>query len=255
MTDPTLNHGNCECKYCAKVPQRVPSENLGFRSRSTPTSTPSPGTRTHHVGRDRERRLPRAAPNEYATVCRAPKPKLERVLSQVMLQKRYSDLQAMCADITLELRRWFRIGELVWCTLDPLIHGVEAARYVLAGLGRRLMFDDCSIKSETAPRPKSPSIHSADGNFEMEGETDSAQAVTQTGEKSGSSHDAGSNGVVPYPITPHPGNTKPRESPMPWIVRRKSVYKVKLLGINHDYVTIEHKLALRLKMSACPLPR
>ena len=229
-----MNRGNCECKYCAKVPQRVISENLGFRSRSTPTSTPSPGTRTHRVGRDRERRLPRAAPSEYATVRRAPKPKLERVPSQVMLQERYSDLQAMYADTSLELRRWFRIGELVWCALDPPIHGVEATITFWPGL-----VDDCSVKSETAPRPTSPSIHSADGDFEMEDGTESAQAVTQIGEKSGSSHDAGSNGVVPYPITPHPGNTKPRETPMPWIVRQKSVYKVKLLGINHDYVAIE----------------
>jgi hypothetical protein len=229
-----MNRGNCECKYCAKVPQRVISENLGFRSRSTPTSTPSPGTRNHRVGRDRERRLPRAAPSEYATVRRAPKPKLERVPSQVMLQERYSDLQAMYADTTLELRRWFRIGELVWCALDPPIHGVEATITFWPGL-----VDDCSVKSETAPRPTSPSIHSADGDFEMEDGTDSAQVVTQTGEKSGLSHDAGSNGVVPYPITPHPGNTKPKETPMPWIVRQKSVYKVKLLGINHDYVAIE----------------
>ena len=236
MTDPTLNRGNCECKYCTKVPQRVISENLGFRSsRSTPTSTPSPGTRLHRVGRDRERRFPRAAPSEYATVRRAPKPKQEREgPTQVMLQERYSDLQAMYADTTLELRRWYRIGELVWCALDPPIHGVEATITFWPGL-----VDDSSVKSETAPRPKSPSIHSADGDFEMEDGTDSAPAVAQTGEKSGLSHDAGSNGVVPYPITPHPGNTKSRESPLPWIVHQKTVYKVKLLGINHDYVAID----------------
>jgi hypothetical protein len=85
------------------------------------TSTPSLGTRTHRVGRAHERRLLHAAPSKYTTVRRAPRPKLERVPSQV-LQERYSDLQAMYADTTLELHRWFRIGELVWCALDPPIH-------------------------------------------------------------------------------------------------------------------------------------
>jgi len=235
MTDPTLDRGNCECKYCAKVPQRVISENLGFRSRSTPTSTPLTGTRVHRVGRDRERRSPRTAPSEYASVRRAPKPKLEKGPSQVMLQERYADLQAMYADTTAELRRWHRVGELVWCALDPPIHGDEASITFWPGL-----VDGCTFKAETLPRPKSPSIHSADGDFEMEDGTDLAQAVTELGQKSGSSNEAGTNGGVPYPITPHPGNSRlVKESPLPWIVRQKTVYKVKLLGINHDYVAIE----------------
>jgi hypothetical protein len=235
MTDLTLDRGNCECKYCAKVPQRVISENLGFRSRSTPTSSPLTGTRIHRVGRDRERRSPRSAPGEYATVRRAPKAKLERGPSQVMLQERYADLQAMYADTTAELRRWHRIGELVWCALDPPIHGDEASITFWPGL-----VDDCTFKAETLPRPKSPSIHSADGDFEMEDVTDSAQVATELGQKSGSSNEAGTNGGVPYPITPHPGNSKSvKERPLPWVVRQKTVYKVKLLGINHDYVAVE----------------
>ena len=235
MTDPALDRGNCECKYCAKVPQRVISENLGFRSRSTPTSSPLTGTRVHRIGRDRERRSPRSAPSEYATVRRAPKAKLEKGPSQVMLQERYADLQAMYAETTAELRRWHRIGELVWCALDPPIHGDEASITFWPGL-----VDDCTFKAETLPRPKSPSIHSADGDFEMDDGTDSAQVVTEFGQRSGSSNEAGTNGGVPYPITPHPGNSKSvKECPLPWVVRQKTVYKVKLLGINHDYVAIE----------------
>ena len=46
---------------------------------------------------------------------RAPKPKLEKGPTQVMLQERYADLQAMYAETTAELRSWYRIGELVWC--------------------------------------------------------------------------------------------------------------------------------------------
>ncbi|KAI0289449.1 hypothetical protein BC826DRAFT_914503 [Russula brevipes] len=228
MTDPTLDRGNCQCKYCAKVPQRVISENLGYKFRSTPLSTSSPGTRVHRVGRDRERRSPRSAPSEYATVRRAPKPKSEKGPTQVMLQERYADLQAMYAETTAELRRWYRIGELVWCALDPPIHGPGASITFWPGL-----VDDCTFKAETLPRPKSPSIHSADGDFEMDDGTDSAQT-------SGPSNDATTNGEVPYPITPHPGNTKPAKgTPLPWIVRQKTMYKVKLLGINHDYVASE----------------
>jgi len=152
-----------------------------------------------------------------------------------MLRERYTDLQAMYAETNAELRRWYRIGELVWCALDPPIHGVDATITFWPGL-----VDDCTLKAETLPRPKSPSIHSADGDFEMEDGTDSSQTVTQPGQGTGSSNEFGNNGEVPYPITPHPGNSRSvRETPLPWIVRQKTVYKVKLLGINHDYVAIE----------------
>ncbi|KAH9967236.1 hypothetical protein BC827DRAFT_1123410 [Russula dissimulans] len=236
MTDPTLNRANCECKYCAKVPQRVISENLGYKSRSSPLSTPQGGSRAHRIGRDRERRSPRTAPGDYATVRRAPKPKQpERGPTQFMLQERYADLQAMYADTSAEVRRWYRIGELVWCALDPPIHGLEASITFWPGL-----VDECSLKVETRPRPKSPSIHSADGDFEMEDETTLGGVFTQVGQKSGSSNDAERMGAVPYPITPHPGNPQSEsEKPLPWIVHQKNVYKVKLLGVNHDYVAIE----------------
>jgi hypothetical protein len=231
MTDPTLDRGNCECKYCAKVPQRFISENLGYKSRSLP-STPG----HHRIGRDRERRSPRTAPGEYATVRRAPKPKqLEKGPTQFMLRERYTDVQAMYCDTSAELRRWYRIGELVWCALEPPIHGVDATITFWPGL-----VDDRSFKAETLPRPKSPSIHSADGDFEMEDATDSAPTATQVGQKAGPSNDPGNDGGVPYPITPHPGGSQTvKEGPLPWIVRQKTVYKVKLLGVNHDYVAIE----------------
>ena len=229
MTDPTLNRGNCECKYCAKVPQRVISENLGYKLRTTPTSSP---TRVHRVGRDRVRGSPRTGPSEYATVRTAPNPKqLDKGPTQTMLRERYTDFQAMYAETSAELRRWYRVGELVWCALDPPIRGLDGTITFWPGL-----VDDCSFKAETLPRPKSSSIHSADGDFEMEDGTDSSQTVTQPGRRTGSLSDFGINGEVPYPITPHPGNCRSvRESPLPWIVRQKTVYKVKLLGINHDY--------------------
>ncbi|KAH9995401.1 hypothetical protein BJV74DRAFT_795239 [Russula compacta] len=234
LTDPTLVRGNCQCKYCAKVPQRLISENLGYKSRS-PISTPPPGSRVHRIGRNRERRSPRTMPGEHATVRRAPMPKPEKGPTQIMLRERYADLQAMYTDTTAELRRWYRIGELVWCALDPPIHGVEASITFWPG-----WVDDFTLKAETLPRPKSPSIHSADGDFEMEDGTNSTRAVTQLSQKSGSSNDPGRDGEVPYPITPHPGNSKPvAETPLPWVVRQKTLYKVKLLGINHDYVALE----------------
>ncbi|KAI0305864.1 hypothetical protein B0F90DRAFT_1814714 [Multifurca ochricompacta] len=237
MTDPTLDRQNCECKYCAKVPQRVISENLGYKARSTtlhPTPTPSPGVRMHRIGRDRERQSPRPGPNGYATVRRTPKPKPEKGPTQVMLQERYADLQAMYVDTNTELRRWFRIGELVWCALDPPIHSAEGSITFWPGL-----VDECTFKAETVPRPKSPSIYSADGEFDvdMEDGTSSVQVVTQQlGDRR-----SVIKGGVPYPITPHPGSSKSvtTESPLPWIVHQKTVYKVKLLGVNHDYVAIE----------------
>ena len=237
MTDPTLDRRNCECKYCAKVPQRVISENLGYKHRTTPGSSPAPGLGMHRVGRDRERRSPRTAPGEYATVRRAPKPKPEKGLTQVMLQERYADVQAMYADTDAEMRRWFRVGELVWCALDPPIRGTDAAANITFWPG---LVDECSFKAEALPRPKSPSIHSADGDFEMEDGTESTPAVAHVGRRVGTSNGAGSNVAIPYAITPHPGNPKSvTERPLPWTVRQKNVYKVKFLAVNHDYIAVE----------------
>ena len=225
MTDPTLDRRNCECKYCAKVPQRVISENLGYKR--TPASSPTPGSRMHRVGRDRERRSPRTVPGEYATVRRTPKPKPEKGPTQVMLQERYADVQAMYADSDAEMRRWFRVGELVWCALDPPIRGTNAAANITFWPG---LVDECSFKAEALPRPKSPSIHSADGDFEMEDGTESTHAVTSNGA-------SGSNVAVAYPVAQHPN--KSATGRLPWTVRQKNVYKVKLLAINHDYIAVE----------------
>ena len=237
MTDPTLDRRNCECKYCAKVPQRVISENLGYKNRSTPGSSPAPGSRMHRLGRNRERRSPRSAPGEYATVRRTPKPKPEKGPTQVMVQERYTDVQAMYADTDAEMRRWFRVGELVWCALDPPIRGTDAAANITFWPG---LVDECSFKAETLPRPKSPSIHSADGDFDMEDGTESTPVVAHVGRGAGTSNGTGSNVSVVYPIAPHPGHPKSAtEKPLPWTVRQKNVYKVKLLAVNHDYIAFE----------------
>jgi hypothetical protein len=234
MTDPTLDRRNCECKYCTKVPQRVISENLGYKNRSTPGSSPMPGSRMQRVGRDRERRTARTAPGEYATVRRTPKPKPEKGPTQVMLQERYSDVQAMYAETDEEMRRWFRVGEMVWCALDPPIRGTDAAANITFWPG---LVDECSFKAETFPRPKSPSIHSADGDFEMEDGTESTH-VAHVGR--GTSNGSGSSLAVVYPMAPHTGNPKSvTERPLPWTVRQKNVYKVKLLAVNHDYIAVE----------------
>ena len=69
----------------------------------------------------------------------------------------------------------------------------------------------------------------------MDDGTDSAQVVTPVGQTSGPSNDATTNGEVPYPITPHPGNTKPARGLLfDGIARQKTMYKVKLLGINDE---------------------
>ncbi|KAH9169930.1 hypothetical protein EDB89DRAFT_2193152 [Lactarius sanguifluus] len=216
MTDPTLDRRNCECKYCAKVPQRVISENLGYKHRTDPRLEPRAGPRRASRGP-----RPRAAFPALRT-------------GRVMLQERYADVQAMYADTNAEMRRWFRVGELVWCALDPPIRGADAAANITFWPG---LVDECSFKTETLPRPKSPSIHSADGDFEME---DGTESVAHVGRGIGSSNGAGSSVAIPYAITPHTGNSKPMtERPLPWTVRQKNVYKVKLLAVNHDYIAVE----------------
>ncbi|KAI0272510.1 hypothetical protein BC834DRAFT_948875 [Gloeopeniophorella convolvens] len=218
LTDPTLDRGNCECKYCAKVPQRVISEHLGFRARGGSPAAHAP--RMHRVGRERERRAAGPRPSEYATVRRAPRPKPETGPAQAMAQERFADLQAMYADADADaqLRRWFREGELVWCALDPPIQCAAAGITFWPGL-----VDECTFRAETLPRVGTPSIHSADGDYEMEDAAEGGAAPVA--------------GAVPYPITPHPGGNRPEvDRPLPWTVRQKVMYKIKLLGVSHDYI-------------------
>jgi hypothetical protein len=120
------------------------------------------------------------------------------------------------AEASAELRWWYRAGELVRCTPDPPIHSLDATVTLWPGL-----VDDCGLKVEALPRPKSPPMRSADGDFEMEDGADLSQAVSQPG-RAESSNGFGSNEEVPYPAAPHPGKPRyVRERPLPWAVRQR----------------------------------
>ncbi|KAI0040968.1 hypothetical protein FA95DRAFT_1565914 [Auriscalpium vulgare] len=216
-----MDRSNCECKYCAKKPQRVISENLGFRSgRSSTPSTPmaTPSRRPPRVsrdGRDAVRRTPRETPKPYAAVRRVPKPVREAGPKQVMAHERFSDLQSMYADIDMEHRAWFRAGELVWCELSPPIRGREPTEFISFWPG---IVKESKVKAEAVPRGLSVSSHSADGDYEMENGTERVHPS--------------------HLMTPHPGEAgdeEAGEAPQ-WDVQQCMVYKVKLLAVEHDYL-------------------
>ncbi|KAI0061011.1 hypothetical protein BV25DRAFT_1827254 [Artomyces pyxidatus] len=226
MTDPTLDRANCECKYCAKVPQRIISENLGFKSARLTPSTPmaTPSRRPPRPPRDVRPRPPREPPKPYAAVRRAPRPaKQVTGPKQAMVHERFSDLQSIYSDLdTVEIRKWFREGELVWCALEPPIRGRDEQITFWPGL-----VQESQVKSEAIPRAQSVSTHSADGDYEMENGTEMAH-VDLPSPTPGSSHLA----------TPHPAEDQPVDdnAPSPWVIRQKTIYKVKLLAVAHDYL-------------------
>ncbi|KAA1470251.1 hypothetical protein DENSPDRAFT_817793 [Dentipellis sp. KUC8613] len=227
MQDPTLDRSNCECKYCAKKPQRLISEGLGFKPHtSTSGSTPLPSRRPPREGRGRVPREQRE-PRPYATVRRAPKAAKQLVgPQQIMVHERCDDLQAVYSELDTSLRRWFREGEVVWCALVPPIKGPDETITFWPGL-----VQDTQVKAEAIPRDPLASTHSADGDYEMEDGTMPHQAGASTNAAEGSSSQA-------PPAESAPAATR-GDSPVPWTIRQKTLYKVKLLGINQQYIAAD----------------
>jgi len=85
----------------------------------------------------------------------------------------------------------------MWCVLDPPIHGVEATITVWPGLvDESTMIALSSRRRLLAPSHRLFTLQTATSIWTTEDGTDSAQAVTQIGEKSWSSHDVGSNELL-----------------------------------------------------------
>jgi len=85
----------------------------------------------------------------------------------------------------------------MWCVLDPPIHGVEATITVWPGLVDESTMIALSIRRRLlAPSHRLFTLQTATSIWTTEDGTDSAQAVTQIGEKSWSSHDVGSNELL-----------------------------------------------------------
>jgi hypothetical protein len=158
LTDDTLDRGNCECKYCSNIPQRVISERLGFGSTRSSSMTPSQsvagpsqaisasgihssgprGTASRPL---RQTVVPaRVAPaaarlqnptkrqRNYTVMNVKPVVVLEEEDGVERLapnQDRLNDVRSAATSSALSLPRWFRTGEVVWCKVPSSpIHNV-----------------------------------------------------------------------------------------------------------------------------------
>ncbi|KAH7890844.1 hypothetical protein F5I97DRAFT_91417 [Phlebopus sp. FC_14] len=221
LTDSTLNRANCACKYCNKKPQREITASMGLLpKRSTPPSAPpqrsiaknkvvvfvaSSATASTSVRQTRER------PTPYAAVRHTPRPmKQPQGPKQAMLRERNSDLRSAYGP-GIQLRRWYRDGELLWCALNPPIPG-------LTGEKDEIVFwpglvEEGRMKAEAAMLPKTGD-----------------EAISGSGQAGGpgESSTAAANGDASR-------STLDEDKRVPWTVIQSLSYKVKLLGIPYTY--------------------
>ncbi|ETW79045.1 hypothetical protein HETIRDRAFT_478374 [Heterobasidion irregulare TC 32-1] len=216
MTDPFLDRANCECKYCAKQPQRVISENLGFRAPRPSSPSAATATASRRSVREQRPRAPREYQKPYTAVRRIPKPIKPTGPTQVIVHERHNDLQALSEELDMGYRKWFREGEVIWCALDPPIQGPEVTITFWPGI-----VEESTIKSEIIPRAGSPVTNPTDIDADPDAEADADPDFVMA------------NG------TPHSSLIQESERLPPWTVRQRSLYKVKLLGILHHYVVRE----------------
>lgn len=120
MTDETMDRANCECKYCAKKPQRVVTQDLDLPSSARRTSS-IPSSPSKNIRRHREVRKPKP----YAHVRHMPKPiKTSRAApDQALVPERDQDIRYLLVSGRESAPRWHRKHELVWCALNPPIRG------------------------------------------------------------------------------------------------------------------------------------
>ncbi|OSD04794.1 hypothetical protein PYCCODRAFT_1406971 [Trametes coccinea BRFM310] len=237
MQDPTMDRANCSCKYCAKQPQRIISDNLGLsgvsRRHSASGSLP-PSMRVPRPRREpREPRQPRAPPKPFAAVRRAPKPpKTLASPDQYILPERDLDIRAALVPAESHRPRWFRKGEVVWCLIDPPIRGQRSEEDISFWPGlveddhikTQAVFDSSDVDSPQGPDATMDHLYeeAADGSPGIDGSTSDPSA-------------AGPSRSSEPPLE--------AQGKVPWKVKQWYVYKIKLLGTaQHCFVTDEQVL-------------
>lgn len=222
---------NCACKYCGgKKYQKEITASMSSILRITPTISPSPGKPrpVRDKGKGKEsttKREPRRRDTRvYAAVQKVvkhlkPSP---GVLKQPMLSERNSDIRAMYCPTSMELKRWYREGEVVWCSLETPIPGPDGNEANCIEFWPAVV-DEVKLKTEPIPR-----------------ESDGHSSASQT------EHHAGSSTVVQPPIASDDTRGPMLENaddPLPWMVRQSTSYKVQLLSVSHSY-TIDDEMVV-----------
>ncbi|PPQ91873.1 hypothetical protein CVT25_000748 [Psilocybe cyanescens] len=223
---------DCECKYCGKVrkPQREITASMSNILRTTPTLSPMPKSKIHRdkgKGRERDdisRRIP-LGPRDtkvYAAVQRTIKPikPSTGVLPQPMLVERANDLRAMNSTTSMQFRRWFRDGEVVWCALNPPILAPDGTDNGCIEFWPGVIEE---IRLKTLPVPR-----------DMPGSSANGKGASQS-----RSPQAGSSTMQIDPPTENDqiGTIlQNSDEPLPWTVRQSTRYKVQLLGVSHSHI-------------------
>lgn len=148
-------------------------------------------------------------PKVYAAVQRAPIPLAKSAnvsKRETMLADRSQDLRAVHATTEKRMRRWFRMGELVWCALNPPITGPgDVAITFWPGL-----VDEYRLKSKSIPRESAaPALNHSE------------QQV---------SHPNGGDVVVE------------NDDIVPWTVQQSTTYKIQLLAVTQSYVVADDQV-------------
>ncbi|KAL4065830.1 hypothetical protein V8B97DRAFT_1880890 [Scleroderma yunnanense] len=224
LTDPTLNRTNCQCKYCNKKPQREITSSMGLLPRRSPlTSTPStrrplpiPRASVNSASTSGLSRQARDRANPYAAVRRAPQPiKHAPGPKQHMARERNADLRTAYAE-GIELRRWFRDGELLWCALNPPIPGLTGEKDSITfwpGL-----VEEAKIRSDAIAKSK---VEEGD--------------ATKKDEPDSTMKDGRSDSRALLDTDPSDSTANEEERRVPWTVVQTLWYKMKLLGIPYSY--------------------
>ncbi|KAH9479391.1 hypothetical protein JR316_0007981 [Psilocybe cubensis] len=233
---------DCECKYCGKVkkPQREITASMSNILRTTPSMSPSPKSHRIYTHRDKgkgkekestTRRIP-PRPRDtkvYAAVQQTVTPikPSSGILQQPMLVERVNDLRAMNATTSMELRRWFRDGEVIWCALPRPILAPDGSNNGSIEFWPGVIEE---IRVKSTPIPRDVSASSVNHNVDSDSRTPQPSSSSMQIDPSAEGDQVGT--ILP--------NT---DEPLPWTVRQYTRYKVQLLGISHS-LTIDDSQAL-----------
>lgn len=220
MQDTTMNTSNCRCKYCQKTTQKEVHASMApgilRKLHGTQSPTPSkPKPPRNQVKLIREGPLKgRPEPKIYAAVQRTLLPPLKRSSNvhpkHTMLVERNADLRAVHSRPKMELKRWYRVGELLWCALVPPIMSEDHNVAIQYWPG---IVDEVKLKTKPIPQ-----------------ETDLPYATS-----------------IPGPLQSKNGNDgdivmdAPTGS-VPWTVRQSIDYRIQLLAVNHALLVPDNRL-------------
>lgn len=226
--------GTCDCPYCSKRPQKEVTADLEAKGIILPPASHSGTQRLKSIRENRtdgsSRHRTRVHDTRtYAAVRPVPKPLKPKpgTLKQAMLVDRDNDLRAIYSKTSMELRRWFREGEVIWCVLSTPISTPENAISIQYWPA---VIEQVKLKSIPVPQPVAgnPGVGSAP---QPELQAKISQPRSSSNEFDPSEEDS---------IGPR---LETSNEPVPWSIRQSTRYEVQLLAVSRSH-TIDDEYVL-----------